>query len=234
VRALRRSIVAAVALLAVALAARPVSPLPTPAPSARLAGRVELKEKGGRLVPGEGALVMVDGPALGEAPPAPVVTSKDKRFSPRVIAVRKGAQVAFPNVDPIFHNAFSRTPGNEFDLGLYRRGASRSVRLNNPGLVRVYCNIHPEMAAYVMVVERGPFAVAGPDGQFTVHGIAPGPRTVRFWSERGGQQEQAVVFRGGAEQRLDVVLDASAYRWLPHKNKHGADYPPAKPDGERY
>lgn len=232
--ALGRSVAAAAGLVAVAAAARPVSPLPSASASAQLAGRVELKEKGGRVVPGEGTLVMVDGPALGQAPPAPVVTSKDKRFTPRVIAVRKGAQVAFPNVDPIFHNAFSRTPGSEFDLGLYRRGASRSVRLNNPGLVRVYCNIHPEMAAYVMVVERGPFAVAGSDGQFRVLGIAAGPRTVRFWSERGGQQEQTVVFRAGGEQRLDVVLDASAYRWLPHKNKHGADYPPARPDGERY
>jgi plastocyanin len=231
---LSRWIAAALVLAAAAAAPRPVSPLPSPAASAHLTGRVELKEKGGRLVPGEGTLVMVDGPALGEAAPAPVVVSKDKRFTPRVIAVRKGAQVTFPNVDPIFHNAFSRTPGNEFDLGLYRRGASRSVRLNNPGLVRVYCNIHPEMAAYVMVVERGPFATAGADGQFSVRGIAPGPRTVRFWNERGGQQEQVVVFRPGAGQRLDVVLDASAYRWLPHKNKHGADYPPARPDGERY
>jgi plastocyanin len=234
VPALRRSLVAGLGLLAAALAARPVSPLASPPASARLTGRVELKEKGGRLVPGEGTLVMVDGPALGEAPPAPVVVSKEKRFTPRVIAVRKGVPVTFPNLDPIFHNAFSRTPGNEFDLGLYRRGASRSVRLNNPGLVRVYCNIHPEMAAYVMVVERGPFATVGADGQFALHGIAPGPRTVRFWSERAGQQEQAVVFRAGAEQRLDAVLDASAYRFLPHKNKHGRDYPPAKPDGERY
>ena len=153
---------------------------------------------------------------------------------PSVVAVRKGATVTFPNVDPIFHNAFSRTPGSEFDLGLYRRGARRSVRMDAPGLVRVYCNIHPEMAAFVMVVDGAAYAVAGADGSFVVRGIPAGRRLVRLWNEKGGQQESTLAFRSGARQRLDAVLDATAWRPVPHKNKFGSDYPPVTQDVDRY
>ena len=198
-----------------------------------LAGRVELRQKDGQLVPAEGAVVWVEGAGTDETA-APTIISKDKRFAPRVVAVRKGGSVAFPNMDGIFHNAFSRTPGNQFDLGLYRRGESRSARLSSPGLVRVYCNIHPEMAAYVMVVDRAVHAVTGADGTFVVRGIPAGQRVVRVWHERGGQQESTLAFRAGARQQFDAVLDASAYRLLPHKNKYGKDYAPATKDGDRY
>jgi plastocyanin len=207
----------------------------TPAPPpAELAGRVELAQKDGQRVPAEGSVVWVEtGQDEAEAP-VPVIVSREKRFAPHVVAVRKGATVAFPNVDPIFHNAFSRTPGSEFDLGLYRRGARRSVRMNAAGLVRVYCNIHPEMAAYVMVVDRAVYAVSSADGTFLVRGIPPGRRVVRVWNEKGGQQESTLAFRSGARQRLDAVLEASAYRLLPHKNKFGKDYPPVTQDVDRY
>jgi plastocyanin len=211
------------------------APAATPAPPpAELAGRALLKLKDGQLAPAEGTVVWVEtGRDEAEAPP-PAIVSREKRFAPHVVAVRKGGSVAFPNVDPIFHNAFSRTPGSEFDLGLYRRGARRSARMNATGLVRVYCNIHPEMAAYVMVVDRAAHAVSGADGAFLVRGIPPGSRAVRLWNEKGGQQETTLTFRSGARQRLDVVLDASAYRPLPHKNKFGQDYPPVTQDVDRY
>jgi hypothetical protein len=188
----------------------------TPAPPpAELAGRVELKLKEGHLAPAEGTVVWVDAGAPEEsaADSPPVIVSRDKRFAPHVVAVPRGATVAFPNVDPIFHNAFSRTPGSEFDLGLYRRGARRSVRMNATGLVH---------------------AVTGEDGAFVVRGIPPGRRLVRLWNEKGGQQESTLAFRPGARQRLDAVLDATAYRPLPHKNKFGRDYPPVTQDVDRY
>jgi plastocyanin len=70
-----------------------------------------------------------------------------------------GTRVSFPNVDAIYHNAFSLSPGNTFDMGLYRKGASRDVVMKNPGIVHVYCNIHPDMASSVVVVEGNAFAV---------------------------------------------------------------------------
>ena len=105
-----------------------------------------------KIDPG-GSVVFI--PGLTVSAPAPAspgsVTSRDKRFDPRILAVSSGTRVKFPNVDSIYHNAFSLSPGNTFDMGLYRKGASKDVVLKNPGIVRVYCNIHPDMAASVIV-----------------------------------------------------------------------------------
>jgi plastocyanin len=203
-----------------------------PAPPADLAGRIDIKEKNGTVAPAAGVVVWVE----GAAPPAaaPTVTPRDKRFAPHVVAVSAGGTVTFPNVDPIFHNVFSRTPGSEFDLGLYRKGARRSIKLAKPGLVRVYCNIHPEMAAYVMVLDGAGYTVTGEDGTFLLRGIPAGRRVVRLWSERGGQSEQPLVFKAGGHLRLDATLDASAYRPTAHKNKFGQDYPAVTRDVDRY
>jgi plastocyanin len=210
------------------------TPVPTPPPPAELSGRIDLREKDGRVVAGAGAVVWVEGARPAATGPAPTITSRDKRFTPHVVAVDKGTTITFPNVDRIFHNVFSRTPGSEFDLGLYRRGARRTFRMSRPGLVRVYCNIHPEMAAFVMVLDGAAFAVAGDDGSFQVRGIPPGRRVVRVWSERGGEKEAAMVFRAGGHHRFDAQLDTSGYRPLRHKNKHGQDYPPVTRDVDRY
>lgn len=210
------------------------SPAPTPIPPAELSGRIELKEKDGRIVPAVAAVVWVEGAPPGRPSQPPSITSREKRFAPHVIAVEKDTTVVFPNVDRIYHNVFSRTPGSEFDLGLYRKGARRSVKLARPGLVRVYCNIHPEMAAYVMVLDGAASAVTGEDGAFRLRGISPGRRVVRAWSERGGEKEAAIVFRPDGRHRFDAVLDASAYRPVRHKNKHGQDYPPVTRDVDRY
>ena len=205
----------------------------TPPPPAELAGRIELRAKDGQMAPAAGVVVWVEGAAPPPVP-EPTITSREKRLTPRVIAVPAGATVSFPNVDPIFHNVFSRTPGSEFDLGLYRRGARRTIKLAKPGLVRVYCNIHPDMAAYVMVLEGAGAAVTGEDGTFVLRGIPPGKRVVHLWSERGGESERALLFPAGGRLRLDTTLDASSYRALAHKNKYGRDYPPAPRDVDRY
>lgn len=226
----------AAGLLAAAAALEAQAPStarPAPPPPALLEGRIDLREKDGRVAPAAGVVIWIDGASPPAAGP-PVVTSREKRFTPRVIAVPSGTTVTFPNVDPVFHNVFSRTPGTEFDLGLYRGGAKRSIRLSRPGLVRVYCNIHPEMSAYVMVLEGAGSAVTGDDGTFVLRGIPPGRRVVHVWSERAGESEQTLVFRAGSRQRLDTTLDATAYRAQAHKNKHGRDYPPVTRDGDRY
>jgi hypothetical protein len=143
--------------------------------------------------------------------------------------------VSFPNVDAIFHNAFSRTPGSEFDLGLYRRGAARAFTFRSAGLVHLYCNIHAEMAAYVLVLDpEDAFAVADGAGSFRLADLPVGRQVVHVWSEKGGEKELTVDLGAEGAAPLEVVLDASSYRPMPHRNKFGKDYPPATQGVDRY
>jgi len=203
-----------------------------------LAGTVRLRLAGGGEAPAGQAVVWIAGAAAAAARASaqpPAVASRDKRFEPHVLVVTRGTTVAFPNVDPIFHNAFSRTPGSEFDLGLYRRGASRAFVFRSTGLVHVYCNIHAEMAAYVVVLApEDAFALTDAAGAFRLPGIPAGAQTLHVWSETGGEKELAVDVRADGGAPLEVVLDASTWRAAPHKNKYGRDYPPATQGVDRY
>jgi len=136
-------------------AARP----PASPPGADLAGKVEILDKDKKHAPGANSVVWI--PGLNVPTPStmvmPEMASQDKRFAPHILAVAAGTEVSFPNRDPIFHNVFSLTPEDKFDLGLYRKGAAKSVRLTTPALVRIYCNIHADMAAFVMVLDKAQF-----------------------------------------------------------------------------
>lgn len=217
---------------------KPVTTVATPAPAAAVSGsivgHVSLAAADGKTVPGAEAVLFVPGAPQTPAPPHPSITSRDKRFEPHVLAVPKGTVVSFPNVDKIFHNAFSLTPGSEFDLGLYRGGASKDVPLDKPGVVRVYCNIHPKMAAYVLVLDRGAFTVSGADGSFRLPGLPPGKWTLKVWHERGGETEMKVEVVAGQEARVSPLLDASRFRETPHLNKRGEEYPKSSRGDERY
>lgn len=203
-------------------------------PPAELAGRVETSVAGGQKSPATGAVVWVPGVPASRTPVPTAMSSAQKRFAPHVLAVAQGTVVSFPNQDKVFHNVFSRSAGSEFDLGLYRNGASRSVRFSKPGLVRVYCNIHPDMAGYVRVLEDGVFTTTDDQGAFRLPGIAPGARVVHVWDERGGEKQFPVELEPGRSRTLNVVLDGSAFRRAPHKNKFGQDYPAVTKDVDRY
>src|SRR5437867_2513520 len=89
--------------------------------------------------------------AVAEAKPRTVkIVQKQKRFVPHLVAIPVGSTVDFPNVDPIFHNAFSNFAGQPFDVGLYAPGTSQKVRFARQGIVRVFCNIHPTMSALIV------------------------------------------------------------------------------------
>lgn len=213
--------------------ASPQAPLPG---TATLSGRVTLLlppkvkiDPGGSVVwiPG----VSVVSPAAGATA---AVTSRDKRFDPRIVAVATGTRVKFPNVDSIYHNAFSLSPGNKFDMGLYRKGASRDFVMKNPGIVRVYCNIHPDMAASVVVVEGDAFSVVQTDGSYRIAGLPPGRHEVHIWSDVAGEQVVAMNFEAGQTVEWSPALDATKYQRVAHTNKHGKAYPKAKNDADRY
>lgn len=209
------------------------TPQPTPPPPAELAGRILLKGTDGRVVPALGTVVWVVGVAPHDGA-RPTMTSREKRFVPHVLAVSRGYAVRFPNVDRIFHNVFSLSSGNAFDLGLYRKGASRTARFEKPGLVSVYCNIHPDMAGFIMVLDEAAFAVTGEDGRYRIGSLPAGRRTVRLWNERGGEREFTVELAAGGRRALDAELDGTRYRRVQHKNKFGRSYPPVTRDDDRY
>jgi len=116
-------------------------------------------------------------------PPAPdvVMDQRNLQFIPHVLAVRSGTRVAMPNSDRVFHNVFSFHDGKRFDLGLYPVGTTKVVTFDRPGLSRIFCNIHPNMAAYVLAVDSAYVAVSGRDGRFAIAGVPPGAYTWRAW-----------------------------------------------------
>lgn len=190
-----------------------------------------------RPLPAPQAIVWIPGAAKAPPEPAasrPRVASKNKRFDPRITAVPAGTTVDFPNLDGIFHNVFSLSPGAKFDLGLYRNGATRTMTFDNPGLVRVYCNIHPQMAAYLMVIDGTNWAQTGADGSAVLANAPAGRVAVRAWDEKGGDYQGTVEVEAGRTAALAIVLDGSSWRDTPHTNKYGRKYPPPDDDANRY
>jgi plastocyanin len=221
--------------LLLALSASAFAAQTTPLGGATLSGRVTLLLPPKVKVDPGGSVVWISGLTLpSSSAAANSVTSKDKRFEPRILAVPAGTRVRFPNVDPIYHNAFSLTPGNNFDMGLYRKGASRDVVMKTPGVVRVYCNIHPDMAASVVVVDGNAFAVVREDGSFRIDGIPPGLHDVHIWSDLAGEQVVPLNFEASQTTNWSPELDATRYQRVAHTNKHGKAYPKAKNDADRY
>jgi plastocyanin len=226
-------------LLALVLAfLAPAGPSPAAGPGTlgTVAGRVEILRKG-IASDAANAVVWIEGlKAAGAARPIRTeMKSQGKKFVPRVVAVEKSAEIDFPNADAIYHNVFSVSPANRFDLGLYRSGGSKQKRFEEPGLVRVYCNIHPQMVGFVMVVDSDFAAVTGADGSFRFENVPPGTYTVKTWHEEGGEASSPVSVRARSEAPVALKLDATAFRREPHKNKYGKEYPPqAGADDERY
>jgi len=210
---------------AVAWAAACVLVLPGAARADVLAGVVSTKVRSG--VTAAQAVVYAE-PVGGNAPTAPpksyAITQKGKTFTPRVLGVPVGATVRFPNDDDIFHNVFSLSPSHAFDLGLYRAGASKSRTFTTPGVVRVFCNIHPQMTALVVAVPTPWITTAAPDGAWRLE-LPAGRYRVTAMSERASPVTVEVAVSGSATAAL--ALDESAFVAVPHTNKFGRPYPEA-------
>jgi plastocyanin len=161
-----------------------------------------------------------------------VLLQKRKQFIPHVLPVRVGTVVSFPNADPIFHNAFSTFFGQVFDVGLYAPGTTREVAFRRPGVVRVFCNIHPTMSAVIVVVPTGWFAASAKTGTFSIENVPPGEYRMVVFHERATQETLQRLSRRVTVQseRVHVgplVISEAGYLPVPHKNKFGHDYDPA-------
>lgn len=131
--------------------------------------------------------------------PVPRLAQKDQAFVPRVLAIAVGTRVDFPNLDPIYHNVFSLSPVRRFDLGKYPRGDSRQVVFQKPGLVNVYCDIHTDMEAFVLVLPHHGFTRPDASGEFALPDLPAGRYVVKVWHPDLGEKSATVDVpaRGG-------------------------------------
>jgi len=167
------------------------------------------------------------------------MVQKNKTFTPHVLAVTTGTVVDFPNFDPIFHSAFSNYNGQVFDLGLYAPGSTRSVRFSRPGIVRIFCNIHDQMSAIIVVLSSPWFDVTKQDGTFRIPDVPPGEYRVNVFHERAIpatlDAATKVISVGADPVTLPAIaISESGYLAIPHKNKYGREYTPPPSDRGLY
>jgi plastocyanin len=177
-------------------------------------GRVELRQPPGDLAPrphvGDVAMPRAHDPTdrrrsvvyLETAPraafdqrvePRARLDQRNEAFVPHVLAIVAGTTVDFPNNDKTYHNVFSLSPTKPFDLGRYAVGRSKSVRFDRPGIVRVFCDIHSHMSAFILVFAHRYFSVTGDDGQYRIDSVPPGTYTVVAWNESAPSESRRVV-----------------------------------------
>jgi len=159
------------------------------------------------------------------------LVQKNKRFIPHLLIVPVGAVVDFPNRDPFFHNVFSLFEGKRFDLGLYEGGATRAITFNKPGVSYIFCNIHPEMSAVIIVLEYPYYAVSNKAGEVTISSVPPGRYQLKVWHERCLPEalkslSREVAFTSGATSLGEIRLPESGELLTNHKNLYGRDYEP--------
>jgi plastocyanin len=145
-----------------------------------------------------------------EVPPPgrAVLDQRNETFVPHVLAVTVGTTVQFPNSDRVFHNVFSLSKARRFDLGRYPRGQSRSVRFDRPGVVRVFCEIHSHMSAFILVFAHRFFDTTDGAGRYRIEGVPPGTYTLAVWNEGQVRATRRVrVDEGGGEFVQDLVVE---------------------------
>jgi plastocyanin len=118
---------------------------------------------------------------------------RNERFVPRVLAITVGSIVDFPNNDRTYHNVFSLSEVRTFDLGRYAAGRSKPVRFDRPGVVRVFCDIHSHMSAFILVFAHRFFAVTDADGRYRIDNVPPGAYTVSMWHEASVAEARPVT-----------------------------------------
>jgi plastocyanin len=133
---------------------------------------------------------------------------RDESFVPHVLAIVAGTTVDFPNNDRTYHNVFSLSKTRSFDLGRYAAGHSKAIRFDSPGIVRVFCDIHSHMSAFILVFAHRYFAVTDDEGRYHIDNVPPGSYNVVAWNEAMTlESRRASIADGGAEVELSFVFD---------------------------
>jgi plastocyanin len=151
-----------------------------------------------------------------------VIEQKGKAFNPTWAVVQRGTVIEFPNNDNIYHNVFSNSSGNSFDLGLYNSSSeAKTHTFIEAGAVDIYCNIHPQMSSSALVVPNRFFSKVKPDGKFEITGVPAGKRKVVAWAPGSRLTAQWIDLDPGATSDLSLKLESKS---ASHKNKAGRAY----------
>jgi plastocyanin len=207
---------------------------PSDSRRATLNGHLTLLEKGDKQAEDVGQAVIWLATKTPGSTPTPVraeINTADKEFSPHVLVLPAGSTVTFPNHDPFNHNVFSLSEENPFDLGLYGRGETRAVKFSRAGIVRIFCNVHPQMSALVVVRDNPYYSQPSSDGSFTIDRVPAGRYVLHAWHERAPEISRDLTVPVQASDALNLQLDARGYKFKPHLNKFGRPYPQ---QGRRY
>ena len=178
-----------------------------------------------------GVVVYVTG--YSEPPPKTeaILEQENEKFAPRLLPIVAGQSVSFPNRDRLYHNVFSVSPSTSFDLGQYKSSDTpRSQVFPTAGLVPVYCNIHPDMISYVVVLENRAFAVTSEDGAFELRGVRPGKLALNAWMPGAQRVTREIELAPGGALTVDLEL-SQTQTIPPHLRKDGTPYPPAQDYG---
>ena len=181
-----------------------------PLPTGEVHGRISVPGGDASLVELSPIVMYLDPVEADEhdRPPGDAVTisPRDGASWPRFFAVAAGQTVAFHNGDQIYHRIFSYSEPNTFDLGAEPQGEAISVRLLHPGVVHVYCSLHPSEAWAIFVSPSRYFATVGPSGRFEIRGVPPGRYQILTWSERVPSVARDVTVRAGESISVDVAV----------------------------
>ena len=140
------------------------------------------------------------------APERGSMEQKDEQFMPHVLPVYRGATVDFPNNDHVFHNVFSLSSAKTFDLGRFPKGSSKSVVFDKSGAVQVFCHIHSDMSAVVLVLDNPYFAVPSDAGKYVIENVPAGDYVVVGWHERIKPITRTVHVTAGETVKLDFNI----------------------------
>jgi plastocyanin len=177
-------------------------------PPASVSGRISIGVAGVALADAGPIVVYLEAVAA-PAPKAPAgveIHQHLARFEPGFTVVPVGAPVRMPNDDTIFHNVFSYSKPNDFDLGMYGAGVARTIRFEQPGLVRIYCSIHERMNGLIFVTPSSLFATPAESGDYRIAGVPPGRYQLRVWSERLPVWTRDLELRAGQAADVEVRL----------------------------
>jgi plastocyanin len=139
-------------------------------------------------------------------PARAVMDQRNETFVPHVLAITTGTIVDFPNSDRIYHNVFSLSKTRPFDLGRYAVGRSKAIRFDRPGIVRVFCDIHSHMSAFILVFSHPFFSVTDATGRYRIDNVPPGTYTLVAWNEGVTSESRSIVVSDGGATEADFSL----------------------------